>query len=876
MKHKRFLLIGWDAADWRIITPLLETGDLPYLSSLLQNGVAGDLATLEPSLSPLLWNSISTGRTADQHGVLGFTEYERTTGRVRPVSSRSRRTKALWNIASLAGLQSNVVGWFGSHPAESIRGAMVTDAFVRDVPRPGEDWPMVAGSVSPRHLAEALEEFRVRPEELDAEILRMFVPQAGRIELSKKGALDALATVIAEAASIHAAATWLMAEQPWDFMAVYHIAIDHFCHGFINYHPPKLDWVPEKDFEALSGVVASGYRLMDLFLGRMLQLAGPETTVMLLSDHGFHSGAERPRYIPMVPTGPASQHRPLGIFVLSGPGIRKGERIYGLNLLDIAPTALAILGLPAGQDMPGRVLLEAFEEPPRLDRIPSWETVPGDCGMHSTNAPEPADSMDQATADRLLQQFVALGYVDPAEPGGAEGKSSVREMNWNLARVYLNTGRPQLALEMLEALYLQNPKRRDFGMALADCQRVLGMFVEAEATVRAVTASDPDAPRAHVILGAIAFEQGRYQDALRHYLDAEHVAKTAAVYTATGSAYLRLRRWQDAKRAFEQSLTLNDEHPLTWQGIARVALRLGDYPKALDAALYSLQYRHDLPLTHVLLGIALYHHGRHGECFQALRTALQLEPSYRLAHRVLGRLLPTQEDRRRHAEAAREIQKRLKAAAAQRAAIREAARERARARAANPVAGSREFIVVSGLPRSGTSLMMQMLEAAGLPILSDGERRADEDNPEGYKEWEAVKTIASNPELIRQAEGKAVKVVSPLLPALPGGHRYRVLFMQRPIGEVLASQEKMLQRRGEAPAADRELLEEQMTRHREDILSWLLRSPDHELMVVDYPSLIAEPSVWMERITTFLGSLPNPEAMLKVIRPDLHRNRTEH
>src|SRR5207249_3200324 len=104
--------------------------------------------------------------------------------------------------------------------------------------------------------------------------------------------------------------------------------------------------------------------------------------------------------------------------------------------------------------------------------------------------------------------------------------------------------------------------------------------------------------------------------------------------------------------------------------------------------------------------------------------------------------------------------------------------------------------IVSGLPRSGTSLMMQMLAAGGIPVLSDGERRADTDNPRGYLEWERIKQLPKDPGCIAEAEGKVVKVISQLLFSLPAGHEYRIIFMQRPLPEVLKSQEEMLHRRG--------------------------------------------------------------------------------
>src|ERR1700736_1154085 len=130
--------------------------------------------------------------------------------------------------------------------------------------------------------------------------------------------------------------------------------------------------------------------------------------------------------------------------------------------------------------------------------------------------------------------------------------------------------------------------------------------------------------------------------------------------------------------------------------------------------------------------------------------------------------------------------------------------------------------IVSGLPRSGTSLMMQMLDAGGLPVLADGKRKADADNPKGYLEWERIKQLPKDPSLIAEAEGKAVKIISQLILSLPSGHEYRVVLMQRPLPEVLKSQEEMLRRRGNADSnADPAPIEEAFERHLIEVNKWL-------------------------------------------------------
>ena len=128
-KAKKVLVIGWDAADWKIINPLMDQGLMPTLEGLVNNGVIGNLATLDPPLSPILWSSIATGKLGDKHGILGFVEPDPEKMTIRPVLGSSRKVKAIWNILSQNGIKSNVIGWWPSHPAEPINGVMVSNFY---------------------------------------------------------------------------------------------------------------------------------------------------------------------------------------------------------------------------------------------------------------------------------------------------------------------------------------------------------------------------------------------------------------------------------------------------------------------------------------------------------------------------------------------------------------------------------------------------------------------------------------------------------------------------------------------------------------------------------------------------------------------------
>jgi hypothetical protein len=183
-----------------------------------------------------------------------------------------------------------------------------------------------------------------------------------------------------------------------------------------------------------------------------------------------------------------------------------------------------------------------------------------------------------------------------------------------------------------------------------------------------------------------------------------------------------------------------------------------------------------------------------------------------------------------------------------------------------------EIIVVSGLPRSGTSLMMQMLDRGGIPAVTDHARTADEDNPRGYFEFEAVKRTKQDASWLPAARGKAVKLVSSLLYDLPATETYRILFMQRDLDEVLESQEKMLARLGK-PAAPRDRMRSAFRVHLDRLYQWLPQQPHMQTLMVHYNRLLGDPPAEVSSIAQFLGGRATAESMLSAIDPSLYRNR---
>ena len=186
-----------------------------------------------------------------------------------------------------------------------------------------------------------------------------------------------------------------------------------------------------------------------------------------------------------------------------------------------------------------------------------------------------------------------------------------------------------------------------------------------------------------------------------------------------------------------------------------------------------------------------------------------------------------------------------------------------------------EVIVVSGLPRSGTSMMMKMLDATGLPIMTDHQRTADQDNPKGYFEYERVKDLAEETDKswVRDARGKVLKVISHLLEALPDDNFYRIILMRRDFDEIIASQNKMLVRRAEENPIEDAAAKEAYIRHLVDVRFMVRKRPNFEMIEVHFTQALQAPQTFVAEVSAFLGGSLDTNAMKTVIDPDLYRNR---
>jgi tetratricopeptide (TPR) repeat protein len=883
---------------------------------------------------------------------------------VQPVSQLSRTTKAIWNMLNQTGHKSGVVGWWPSHPVEAINGVMVSNHYHHAVGPPDQPWPLPPGSVHPENMAEILAELRFNPNELVPEEVLPFIPKAAEIDQSKDRRLGSMMKILAECISMNNAATWLLQNESWDFFAVYFDAIDHFSHGFMKYHPPRREWIAERDFELYSGVVNAGYEFHDMMLGTLLSLVDDDTTVVMCSDHGFHPDHLRPRQIPREPAGPAVEHRDLGMFVMAGPGIKKDELIHGANLLDITPTLLVLYGLPVGEDMDGKPLLQAFETPPEVKRIPSWDDVPGDDGRHSE-----ALRQDPLAAKAALDQLVALGYVEAPGDNAAQAVTrTAREMRYNLARSYMNADLYPQAIPILQELHEAEPEETRFGTQLAMCYRAIGdtpalrglverlretratlaeqasehiealrktlqerreaRKTEREAAERDTASTDqkqrePLLSRQErddwrrwreqksttnydldFLMSCVLLDEDKPEEAMAYLAKAgEAQPNRPGLHIQVGETYLKMRQPKAAEEAFGKALVIDPLNFHAHLGLARACHRQRRHEEAAREALETVRLMFHYPMAHFVLGRALFRLRRFDAAARSLEIATSLNPNFVQAHRMLLWVyrywVNDPEAARRH-RASLEKLRRIKRQriddnlAAVRDEFAEApAGERdipdvplektAPTIVTTPDYGDRlpdenapsEFVtIVAGLPRSGTSMMMQMLDAGGLDILTDRKRKADEDNPKGYYELEKATQLRKKRDWLGNAMNKGVKIVAQLLPYLPQDLPIRVVFIERNLDEVLASQKTMLSRmkRDSEKFSDAQI-QAAYSRQLDMVKQWLANNPKAWVLYLQHRDVIREPARSAGLVNHFLGGHLDVEAMAQVVDPELYRQR---
>ena len=557
-----------------------------------------------------------------------------------------------------------------------------------------------------------------------------------------------------------------------------------------------------------------------------------------MSDHGYESSTKRILKMPKYPAAPALEHRRFGMFVASGPGIKKNEKVYGLSLIDVAPTILHYYGLPIGKDMDGKPMLEIFEKPKKPKYIESWENVNGDFATHTSISGEDALS-DQDTMEQLME----LGYIEKPDAKIETAIFKTKcDIKHNLARVYMGKKDFENSKKILLELIEIKDEKIDlipFYMDLMTISMEQEDFAKAEEYMLTLRSLDQKFKvNTSLVEAKILLSKGKINTAIQLLEQVEQKnTKSSAISLELGNVYFNIDKLPLALKAYEKGLTIEPDNAKLHNGMAKTYFQLEEYEEAADHALTSIELVRYFPEAHYMLGRCLEKLGDDENAKIAFETANMLQPKMYKAEQAIENI---------EFQSSNDSQE------------------------SSPQVFDNEIVVVSGLPRSGTSLMMQMLVAGGIDPLIDEKRKADHSNPKGYFEYEPVKSLARDNSWLDKAQNRSVKIVAPLLKFLHPKYRYRILFMTRDLEEIITSQQVMLHKDIKTLPVT---LFNSYKRELEKIKLFEKQHPNVSIKYVDYKEVIHHPEKMSIDIAKYLNKELNTKSMCNCVDKKLYRNR---
>jgi predicted AlkP superfamily phosphohydrolase/phosphomutase len=431
------LVIGIDGFEWDLLLPLIRAGEMPETAKLIERGSYGLLETILPSVSPVIWTSVATGKIDQKHGIHGFTRKDAKGTNEELYNNLDRKTKAVWNIASDYDRRVSVIGWWMTFPADSINGVMVSQTNSSEDFRRKANMPW-KGMLKPRLKAQ------ISPAEREAEIFKILRKVQRTLEIETEKIFGKFSKPLSPEAqkywqvglwAVRADLTYeeiskrlIQEAPPHDLFMVYFGGTDTFAHRFWRFFEPERFPVATRVDNILNfrNVVNDYYRHMDRVIGKLVALA-PGYRILLLSDHGIHPAAAVAHDSQKGGLGEANhKDAPPGVFIAAGPDIVDmsitKDSIPGLersdlhsvgSIMDMTPTLLALMGLPIGEDMDGE-LIERVIAPEFLERFPALSRPTHEDPRWSSERlrdVEVLDPDDQFLRERL-EQLRALGYLD--------------------------------------------------------------------------------------------------------------------------------------------------------------------------------------------------------------------------------------------------------------------------------------------------------------------------------------------------------------------------------------------------------------------------------------------------------------------------------
>ncbi|HVR38634.1 MAG TPA: alkaline phosphatase family protein [Thermoanaerobaculia bacterium] len=575
----RVAIFAIDGADWDLLTELGYDDRIPNLQALMRNGAIGSLQTIQPTVSPLVWTSLATGVTPDRHGMIDFIDRSKNA----PMDARRLRAPALWNIAEAFGRHAMVVNWWSDWPPQS------TSATVFDTPV-----QLVHGATYPEAIASRARQHEVPVETIGYAHVRRFlnITQQEYDEAVKSGnpsdPINVFRNVLAKTWSDHRVAMDLYQQQLPTVTMVGYDGTDVVNHLFAPYHPPYREGIGQVAYRRYWPAVANYYAEIDRLLGEWMQVLTDDTTVIVVSAHGFRWGENRPR---LSPAGRASisDHRNPGVFIAYGSHVAPSRVGHAISIYDIVPTALAILGLPKAVEMPGQPATWLLRDvtPVESVRIVSY----------SEFFDRAVGGVPTLDAKQYIQALQAIGHlIDPSRPltpvfEEQEASRPIPPEQWG-AYAHLNNtaielrkqGKLQESTDAFQKAIELNPTRPipylNMAMVMLDRQQY---SVADDLFMAAVSRNMPNAEQWFIDFGAYYRDHNMPSRAISLlYRGRQIFPQSYAIAANLGSALSEMNRYGEGLPELERALSLQPSSTLALNNLGTFYAKRNDYSRALD------------------------------------------------------------------------------------------------------------------------------------------------------------------------------------------------------------------------------------------------------------------------------------------------------
>lgn len=577
----RVAIFAIDGADWELISELSNDGRIPNIRAIVQGGTTASLQTIQPTVSPLVWTTAVTGLSPDRHGVIDF--YDR--GSKKPVDASTRRAPALWEIADVFGRKAVVVNWWTAWPPRSGEG-VTFDTPVTSQP----------SAISPSQLAQRVAQLDVPASTIGSPQVRRFlnITDAEYGTAVNSGGpndpVNVFRNVLAKTWTDHRVAINLYQQQEPLVMMMSYDGTDAVNHLFAPYHPPYREGMSQTEFRKYWPTVANYYSEVDRLIGEWMNVLTDDTTVIIMSAHGFRWGKTRPR-TPPVGRAAVADHRNPGIFIAYGNHVAPSRANHSISIYDIVPSVLAILGLPKSSEMQGSHAAWVFND------ITPVTNVPVISYAEFFGPQPPGAGSDPQQYTRALQ---AIGHVvDPSR----------------LQPVFEDEDRPQMAVGPLSPQqWGQYAFQNNRGIQL----RKEGKLKEATEAFQAAIDLNPTRPTPYLNMAMTLFDREQYTAADQVFLMAaqrglpnaeQWFLDFAALYRSRnmtsraiqllyrgkqvfpqspriaanlGSALAQADRYTEGLPELERALGLQPSSTLVLNNIGTYYARQKDYSRALD------------------------------------------------------------------------------------------------------------------------------------------------------------------------------------------------------------------------------------------------------------------------------------------------------